>query len=57
MYKKRVKNCLYHNNSIFTDVNLLQTNGTAKRAPKPYSYVDLAVPSISNAALDHVSII
>ena len=35
--------CLYRNNSIFKDQNLLQINGTATGAPNSCSYSDLAI--------------
>ena len=47
---------LYHNNSIFTGVNLLQTNGIATGAPNSCSYVDIAVAPIYNAVLDQKAI-
>ena len=53
---KELRICLYHNNSIFTGVNLLQTNGTATGAPNSCSYADIAVPPIYNAALDQKAI-
>ena len=41
--------CLYKNNSIFADSNLLQTNGTATGAPNSCSYADMAVSAIDDA--------
>ena len=49
--KEGLKICLYHNNSIFPGVNLLQTNGTATGAPNFCSYADITVASIDNALL------
>ena len=43
--------CLYHNNSTFAGVNLLQTNAKAKRA-NSCSYSDIAVGSIDSAIMD-----
>ena len=48
---KGLKMCLYHNNSIFAGVNLLQTNAKAKRA-NLCSYSDIAVGSIDSAIMD-----
>ena len=47
-----LKICLYHNNSTFAGVNLLQTDGTATGAPNSCSYADIAIASIDNAVLD-----
>ena len=41
--------CLYNNNSVFNNTNLLQTNGTATGAPNSCSYSDLAVQPIDDA--------
>ena len=35
--------CLYNNNSVFSDQNLLQINGTATGSPNSCSYSDLAI--------------
>ena len=43
--------CLYSNNSIFNNINLLQTNGTATGAPNSCSYSDLALKPIDQAIL------
>ena len=40
--------CLYNNNSVFANQNLLQVNGTATGAPNSCSYTDLAVAAIDN---------
>ena len=44
--------CLYCNNSIFNNTNILQTNGTATGAPNSCSYSDLAVQPIDNAIFE-----
>ena len=41
--------CLFNNNSIFDNKNLLQTNGTATGAPNSCSYSDIAVSKIDDA--------
>ena len=41
--------CLYCNNSIFNNTNLLQTNGTATGAPNSCSYSDLALKPLDEA--------
>jgi len=41
--------CLFNNNSVFAEVNLLQTNGTATGAPNSCSYADIAVSPIDDA--------
>lgn len=41
-----LKICLFNNNSVFANINLLQTNGTATGAPNSCSYADIAVSSI-----------
>ena len=41
--------CLFNNNSVFADANLLQTNGTATGAPNSCSYADIAVSPIDEA--------
>ena len=40
--------CLFNNNSVFANQNLLQENGTATGAPNSCSYSDLAVVAIDN---------
>ena len=41
--------CLYCNNSIFNNTNLIQTNGTATGAPNSCSYSDLALKPLDEA--------
>ena len=41
--------CLFNNNSVFADANLLQTNGTSTGAPNSCSYADIAVSPIDEA--------
>ena len=47
-----LKLCLFNNNSVFANENLLQTNGTATGAPNSCSYADMAVSSIDDAIFD-----
>ena len=47
-----LKLCLYNNNSVFGNENLLQTNGTAPGAPNSCSYADIAVVSIDQAIME-----
>ena len=47
--------CLYHNNSVFANENLLQTNGTATGAPNSCSYADIAVSSVDDAVFDKMT--
>ena len=47
--------CLYYNNSVFANDNLLQTNGTATGAPNSCSYADIAVSSIDEAVFSKMS--
>ena len=54
--RKGLRIYLYHNNSIFTGVNLLQNNGTATGAPNLCSYADITVAPIYNAVLDQKAI-
>ena len=45
--------CLYNNNSVFANENLLQTNGTATGAPNSCSYAnDIAVASLDQAIME-----
>ena len=44
--------CLYNNNLVFGNENLLQTNGTATGAPNSCSYADIAVASIDQAVME-----
>ena len=44
--------CLTKNNSAFADPNLIQTNGTAIVAANSFSYSNLAIQPIGNAAID-----
>jgi len=41
--------CLFNNNSVFAEMNLLQTNGTATGAPNSCSYEDIVVSPIDDA--------
>jgi len=43
-----LKICLFNNNSVFANTNLLQTNGTATGAPNSCSYADMAVSPIDD---------
>ena len=43
-----LKICLFCNNSIFAEKNLLQTNGTATGAPNSCSYADMAITPIDD---------
>ena len=47
-----LKLCLYNNNSVFANENLLQTNGTATGAPNSCSYADIDVASIDQAIME-----
>ena len=44
--------CLYNNNSTFSNINLLQTNGTATGAPNSCSYADLAISPIDDQVFE-----
>ena len=44
--------CLFNNNSIFANDNLLQTNGTATGAPNSCSYADIAVSVVDDAVFE-----
>ena len=46
---------MYHNNSVFANENLLQTNGTATGAPNSCSYADIAVSSVDDAVFDKMT--
>ena len=50
-----LKICLFNNNSIFADNNLLQTNGTATGTPNSCSYADTAVSLIDDAIFENMS--
>ena len=47
-----LKLCLYNNNSVFANENLLPTNGTATGAPNSCSYADIAVASIDQTIME-----
>ena len=47
--------CLYNNNSIFGNENLLQMNGTATGAPNACSYADIAMSSIDNNVFEKMT--
>ena len=47
-----LKLCLYNNNSVFANEDLLQTNGTGTGAPNSCSYADVAVVSIDQAIME-----
>ena len=50
-----LKLCLYNNNSVFANENLLQTNGTATGAPNSCSYADIAISTIDEEVLKIIS--
>ena len=45
--------CLYNNNSVFANENLLHANRTAIDAPSSCSYADIAAVSIDQAIMEH----
>ena len=49
-----LKLCLFNNNSVFANDNLLQTNGTATGAPNSCSYADMAVAPIDDAIFERM---
>ena len=49
---KALKLCLYNNNSVFANENLLKTNGTAIGASSSCSYPDMAAPSIDQTVME-----
>ena len=51
-----IRLCLYNNNSVFNNKNLIQTNGTAIGAPNSCSYSDLAVKPIDSAIYEEKEI-
>ena len=49
---EKLKLCLYNNNSLFADENLLQTNGTAFGETNPCSYAHIAVTSLDQTIME-----
>ena len=47
-----LKSCLYNNNSVFANENLLQANRTAFGAPNSCSYADMAVASLDQTIME-----
>ena len=47
--------CLYNNNSMFFNENLLQTNGTATGAPNSCSYADIAVLEVDEKVFEKMN--
>ena len=48
---ERPKLCLYNDNPVFANENLLQANGRATGTPNCYSYADIGVASINQAIM------
>ena len=48
-----IKLCLYNNNSMFANENLLKANGTAIGVPSSCSYPDIVAASLDHTIMEH----